>query len=374
MTKKIDVAGKGLESLSSFDAVLTRVRGFCLERGLQISKADLCDNIGLIAEENKYSPVAEYLQDCMYVWDGQSRIEQLFNCFVLDDSVPQDRGLLLSLFRKWLLSTVIMAFNDGTKSAQGVLVLKGPQGIGKTRWLHYLLPDPSWGKAGVSLDPTQKDDLLKALSYWLVELGEVRASIRQEKLDQLKAFITDSTDTLRVPYGRAVESRPRTTVFYGTVNGGELLKDDTGERRYWIISLRSICLDPTIDLRQLWGEVAHLAITANERYWLTGEEIAQLNRQNEQYKVQTQEEQALLDVLDWGANADYWQRCTASEVCDRLGFPKNRVGHVGRALQHLSEHTKIVPPTTNRDRRYCIPPFVSPAMAATFPQRRWPLA
>ena len=374
MTKRIDVTGGDLESLT-FDALLTQSRGLCLERGLPISKADLADNIGLIAERDKYSPVVEYLRDALCIWDGQSRIEQLFNCLVLDDSAPQDRGFLLMLFRRWLISCVVMAFNDGTKAAQGVLVIKGPQGIGKTRFLDYLLPNPSWGKAGVSLDPNQKDDLLKALSYWIVELGEVRASIRQEKLDQLKAFLTDSTDALRVPYGRAVEARPRTTVFYATVNNGELLRDETGERRFWVVAIKGLCLDPALDRRQLWGEVAHLSLTANERYWLTRSEIEQLNRQNEQYKARTPEEQALLDMLDWNANADYWQLCSASEVCDRLGFPKNRVGHVGRALQRLSEHTKIVPPTTNRDRRYCIPPYVAPAMASTFPQRRWtPLA
>ena len=374
MTKRIDVTGEELESLT-FDALLTQTRGLCLERGLPISKADLADNIGLIAERDKYSPVAEYLQDCLYVWDGQSRIERLFNCLVLDDSTPQDSEFLLMLFKRWLISCVVMAFNDGTKAAQGIFILKGAQGLGKTRWLHYLLPNPSWGKEGVSMDPTKKDDLLKALSYWIVELGEVNASIRQEKLDQLKAFTTESTDALRVPYGRAVEARPRTTVFYATVNNDSFLRDETGERRYWVIAIKDICLDQSLDMRQLWGEVAHLALEKKERHWLTRDEIAQLNRQNEQYKARTPEEQALLDMLDWNANADYWQLCSASEVCDRLGFPKNRVGHVGRALQRLSEHTKIVPPTTNRDRRYCIPPYVAPAMASTFPQRRWtPLA
>lgn len=367
MTKKIDVTGGELESLT-FDALLTQTRGLCLERGLPISKADLADNIGLIAERDKYSPVAEYLQDCLCVWDGQSRIEQLFNCLVLDDSAPQDRGLLLMLFRRWLISCVVMAFNDGTKAAQGVLVIKGPQGIGKTRFLDYLLPNPSWGKAGVSLDPNQKDDLLKALSYWIVELGEVRASIRQEKLDQLKAFLTDSMDAIRVPYGRAVEARPRTTVFYATVNNGELLRDETGERRFWVVAIKDLCLDPALDRRQLWGEVAHLALTANERYWLTRSEIEQLNQQNEQYKARTPEEQALLDMLNWNAPASQWQMCSPSEVCTRLGFRIGQASRVGRALRCLSEHTKIVPPTNNKDRRYCIPPFVQPAMALPFPQ------
>lgn len=358
MKKCVEVTGARTDNMT-FEAMLTHVRGLCHERGLRIGKADLSDSIGRIAEGNKYSPVVNFLDACLVNWDGQSRIEQLFNCFILDDAIPQERGLLLALFRKWLISCVIMAYNDGTKAAQGMLVLKGPQGIGKTRWLYYLLPDPTWGKDGVALDPTQKDDLLKALNYWVVELGEVRASIRREKLDRLKAFTTESTDVMRAPYGRAVETRPRTTVFYGTVNNDEFLKDETGERRYWVIAIKDICLDASLDRAQLWGEVAGLALKDKEPYWLNKDEMARLNLQNEYYRVRPPEEQALFDCLDWSAPANRWQRRTASEVCGYLGFHASQAGHVGRALRRLSERTGIIPPTTNRDKSYLIPPYAN---------------
>ena len=59
---------------------------------------------------------------------------------------------------------------------------------------------------------------------------------------KLKAFITESSDEFRRPYAMKPMVYPRRTSFYATVNNGDFLKDDTGNRRYWVIPVEKIDL------------------------------------------------------------------------------------------------------------------------------------
>lgn len=364
LTKEIDTNRADLKRLT-FDAIVAKMRGICHKNFLKITKADLIDNIILIAEQNQYSPVCDYLNTCMGKWDGQSRIAQLFNCFELDVGVEQDAAFLQLLLRKWLITCVKLAFNDGSYAAQGVLVLCGPQGIGKTRFLYTLLPVPSWGASGMSLDPTVKDDVLAVIRFWIVELGELNDTLRKEKQDKLKAFFTRNSDNLRKPYKRASEEIARRTAFIGTVNGDGFLKDRTGERRYWVFSVKNVRNDETLNIHQLWGEVMHLAYVDREREWLNQEEIEKLNRQNEIYKKITSEEQLLLDLLDWDAPDMRWQWVTSTEICDLVGLPRTRNGLIGKTLKRIRDGAgrlgdggkKIILPTNNHEKQYKVPPI-----------------
>lgn len=360
LTKEIDVNRADLKPLT-FDAIIAKLRGICHKNYLKVSKADLIDHIFLIAEQNQYSPVCEYLLECLANWDGKSRVEQLFNCFKLDDSVLQDADFLKVLFEKWLISCVKMAFNDGSEAAQGLLVLRGKQGIGKTRFLYTILPFPEWGADGITLDPSVKDDILKVMRFWLVELGEINDTLKKEKLDRLKSFVTSRTDNLRKPYKRAAETIPRRTVFIGTVNGEGFLKDATGERRYWVIAVTAVEVDPTFDVKQLWGEITYKALKLKLPHWLTKEEIEKLNAQNEAYKKLTSEEQVLLDMLDWDAPDMCWQWVTATELCERVCLPRTRNRLIAKALRRLADvgrtlGKQITCPTNHMDKRYKVPP------------------
>lgn len=358
LTKEIDFAGHNLNGLS-LDAAATHIRGLMYRNGLKISRADMFDNIGIIAEMNRYSPVREYLTQCQVMWDGKDYITQLFDCLTITDSMKEYTELYMTLFRRWLIGAARIAFNEGTDSMQGILVLQGPQGIGKTRFLYVLLPYQSWGADGISLDPSQKDDVLKVSRYWLVELGELGETIRKERLDRLKQFITQGTDSLRKPYKRTSEQMPRTTAFIGTVNGSEFLKDNTGERRYWVIPVLSIHIPANFDTGHLWGQVMHLAYEKKERHWLNNEEIAQLNKGNEPFKKVSDEEQLLLDCLDWNAAPDKWTRRTPTEVSHEIGYGGKKPRQVGRAISSIMRKDDRVKAPTNLHggRVYLLPPL-----------------
>ena len=355
LTKNIEFSGGGLDSMT-MDSAATSLRSTFHQGGLRISRQDMYDNLCLIAEKNQYSPVCEYLTDCLKNWDGQDHIDDLFSLFELDETSQQAPELCKLLLRHWLISCVVMAFNDGNESADGVLILVGPQGAGKTRFTYTLVPVPEWAADGLTLDPTNKDDKLTAMKFWIVELGEFGDTMRKERIDRLKAYLTQRTDSIRPPYKRAAESIPRRTVFLATTNSEQFLKDNTGDRRYWPISVKHVNNDTDLDISQLWGQVMHLAFHEKESPHLSTEEIQKLAQHNRPYKALTSEAQLLLDMLDWNAPIDQWHWTTASDLCELFNLRQNRNRSMGRALRCIAEQDKRVKiPKDNSHKQYFVP-------------------
>ena len=76
----------------------------------------------------------------------------------------------------------------------------------------------------------------------------------------MKAFCSRATDRQRDPYAVTVSDVPRRCVFIATVNEGGYLKDTTGARRFWPLTVGA-----RIDIKllagvrdQLWAEAAAL--------------------------------------------------------------------------------------------------------------------
>jgi predicted P-loop ATPase len=215
------------------------------------------------------------------------------------------------------------------------------------------MPDLDWLKTGVSVDPDDKDSLSKATKYWIVELGEMEATLKKEQAI-LKQFFTESTDEYREPYGRFSTKYPRLTCFYATVNDLEFLKDITGNRRYWAIDAISVNVDHNIDLNQLWGEVATLYSTGEITTWLTREEQAALQENNIKFEVKTSAEIKLLDMFDWSIkDIKKWSYIAVSEVSGYID-EKNPV-LTGKAIRKLMLNNNNIKFNTN-GRKYLLPP------------------
>lgn len=349
----------------TYDSCITEIQTLCEKSGLRLSENMLVAHIRRIAEEYKYNPVQKYLKECLELWEaynddedyrGRDLIEEVFDNFILDDTVQQDREFLLFLFRKWLITCVIMAFNDDARnSAQGVLILKGKQGIQKTRFLTNLVLERDWTLEGISLNPKNKDDIARACSYFICELGEFNSTMRKDRIDDLKNFITARKDAYRSPYERKVKEHPRMTTFFASINDDQFLKDDTGERRYWIISIKGI-KDFEADHNMLWGQLMHLAFVEKERHWLTLDEIDKLNKHNEIYKIISSEEQIIRDSLNWNAPKEQWKYFNATEVAKMLDIDMRKTRVVGKALKRL-QSLGVEIPKNHREYKYLIPPI-----------------
>lgn len=348
--------------LSTLDeeTALSYIRLQCHKAGLNISQAEIREAVRSISDLARFNPVQDWLKEARAAYNGEDMIGKLYGRLHL--SAGQNEALCKTLFRKWLISAARLAFNDeGTRGASGILILCGDQGIGKTRFVQSLVPFPEWVKDGVAVDPAQKDDVLRVLKYWIVELGEIGQTLRREKRDRLKAFFTSPIDSIRRPYGRTTEEIPRRTAFIGTVNlelDNGFLTDSTGSRRFWPIRVDSIEDAPAdFDLVQLWGHIMAAAETETE--YLTKDELAAVLAENIKYDKISAEEQIILDRLEWDAPAIAWRRVSAAVLAKDLNILSSNVGRVGRALVHIAKtNDKVIVPTNNKDRRYLLPPVI----------------
>ena len=190
------------------------------------------------------------------------------------------------LLKRWLISAVAACFEREGFKARGVLVLQGHQAIGKTSWLAALVPKGSdWFLDSVALDPEDKDSVKRAISHWIIELGELEATFKKADINKLKGFITSSVDIMRTSFARKISTFPRRTVFCASVNQAEFLVDTTGNSRWWCLPCKAIDYRHGIDLQQLWAQALSL-YRDGEPWWLTREEEAELDALNRYFEVQ----------------------------------------------------------------------------------------
>ena len=122
---------------------------------------------------------------------GKSRVnvgnflKQLYKILGIDD----DDKLSRTLVYKWLLQALSLAFNDELHpfGADGILVLQGEQGIGKTSFVRKIGVWPELTKTGLYVDSRDKDTTRRITSAWISELGELESSLRSD-LERFKAF------------------------------------------------------------------------------------------------------------------------------------------------------------------------------------------
>lgn len=371
MSKDIEIRGQAggevLDTMSA-DAAAVTLRGFALSNGLKVNQRDMESALVKIADSGKYNPVCNYLTAALDTYtaalaggDTADYIGQMFSRFVFSADYEHDSTLDALLFRKWLIGAARIAFNTGNDTMQGVLVLQGAGGIGKSRFLYSLVPPQGrpWVHGETSINPYDKDSRLQATKYWLVEVSEMGDTMRRERQERLKQFWTSPTDEIRVPYGRRSEDRPRVTAYYGTANDSGILKDPTGNRRYWVFSLQEVKpLPDGFNHALFWGQVMHAAFIKKEKSYLDRASIDKLNKQNEHFEALTNEEQAILDRLQWDAPPNEWTWRTSTDVGDEIGV-KGRSRVVGKALKHLSRRDTRVKEASNHHngRRYLLPPL-----------------
>lgn len=274
-----------------------------------------------LADQNQYNPVAQWIMSKR--WDGTKRLQMFYDTVTgVNDQIEGKRLLKETLMKRWMISAVAAAMSPNGISAAGVLTFQGSQYIGKTKWFKQLVPSELGVlKDGMILRPDDKDSVKQCVSYWLVELGELDATFRKADIAALKSFLTNDSDVLRRAYARKESKFARRTVFFASVNPKEFLHDPTGNRRYWTIEAQHLDHSHMIDMQQVWAEFYALW-RAGEGYYLTPDEMAELNEHNESYTAVDPVEDRILTRLDWQAASTTWRWSTATDILIDIGIDR----------------------------------------------------
>jgi putative DNA primase/helicase len=219
-------------------------------------KVEQC--IYLLAHEASFHPVKSELES--YVWDGKERIKSFISDIFELKETEEYQYISLAFF-----SQLIRRIYDPGCKADHMLLLSGPQGIGKSTFARTISIKDSWF-LDTSIEVGHRDSMLALKGKWVVEFSEL-SSLKKADVEKIKSFLSSQVDKYRPPYGRVVESHPRTCVFIGTTNEDFPLKDPTGSRRFWPLKIERVNLDLLrSSISQLYAE-AYMRYMRNEYYY-----------------------------------------------------------------------------------------------------------
>ncbi len=318
--------------------------------------------LNVIANENHYHPVLELLDE--NVWDEVDRLNELYQMMGITDSLHK------TLIRKWTLQTIAVLYNSSNNPiiAENMLVLQGGQGIGKTQLFRHLAIQNEFFLGGAVLDMQNKDTMMSATKVWICELGELESTTKK-KQSALKGFLSKQTDNFREPYAPQETHRFRRTSFCGTVNPTSFLTDETGNRRFWTISIQTIDLKKVFAYdtewyAQLWRQIRTIHLSNPKEYLLTVKEQNAVNLRNEQFETLVQGEDEFLTLFNTDTDIMLWNnRLTAAEIAHTLNtaFQSLKLSsiNVGKQLiPKIEKRTGKVFPRIKSGKQYiCCPPF-----------------
>lgn len=219
---------------------------------------DACAEIFI---RKRFHPVRDYIRSLE--WDGVPRCDTLW----IDYLGAEDNEFVRVATRKHLVAAVSRVFKPGCKFDY-VIVLSGPQGIGKSTMIARL--GRNWFSDSITT-VSGKEAYEQLHGVWIAELGELYATKKAET-EAVKSFLSKTEDMFRVAYGRYASVFPRQCVFYGSTNDSTYLRDRTGNRRFWPIDVgRCRCpyslKDFTPDVvDQLWAEAYQLFLKGESIY------------------------------------------------------------------------------------------------------------
>lgn len=280
-----------------------------MDKYFNISKSNVIQNAYTeVSRQNAFHPVKEYLEATG--WDGTERVETLF----IDFLGAQDTPYVRAVTRKWMAAAVNRIYEPGCKFDY-MPVLVGEQGAKKSSTIAKLAGD--WFSDSLkNFDSKEAGEQLQ--SSWIFEFGEL-AAMKKSEVEEVKAFITKRSDIYRLAYDRVVTEFQRKSVFIGTTNRFDFLRDQTGNRRFWPIEVdpANRKFDPATELTdqvvsQLWAEAVTL-YKKGEKLYLNEELEAVARSIQNGHMEQDPRTGIILDYLEKGLPADWddkeiWER------------------------------------------------------------------
>jgi hypothetical protein len=322
-----------------------RAATWMAQQGIAASTSTAGKAIQAFAREHGYHPIRQFFESLK--WDGIARLDSWTLLYLGCDKSDYNTAV----GSKWMISAVARTYCPGAK-VDCALVLEGEQGARKSTALR-VLAEPFFTDEIADLG--SKDSSMQVHGVLVVEIAELDA-MQKSEVGKIKAFLSRSEDRFRPPYGHHVIAAPRESVFAGSVNDSEYLKDPTGGRRFWPIKCGRIDIETLKrDRGQLWAE-AVVRYKAGENWWLEGDLI----RIAEEEQAQRYDTDPWLPLIE-----DYIKgldSVSIQEILERcLTMPKDRwhrpeKNRIGASLRFLGWVMRKVGPKGHQAWRYFPPP------------------
>ncbi len=273
---------------------------------VEISADSLRPILAAISDDHRRDPLNEWLRGLR--WDGVERIDTWlqWGMGVVDSPINRWIG------QAWLVQAVARALRPGCQ-ADATLVLLGEQGEGKTSTLRQLVGGAFWSESKIDIGNVPRC-YQQVAAAWVHELGEM-SQFLGSKLDQNEAknFLTSPSDSFTPLFGRSTVRWLRRSVFVGTTNRPEILRDPTGARRFLPVEVGvtgPVDQAAVVGQRdQLWAE-AVARFDAGAEWWLPRARWGELREVQSDYQSGDA----------WGEAVEQWLREYATTIATPSGL------------------------------------------------------
>lgn len=270
------------------DADLNLLQSWLNNRAIRVGVQIVSQAVDIVARANPYHPIQEWLAGLK--WDGVSRLDSwLHHAYGAEQSeFHSEIGM------RFLVAAVRRIMQPGCKF-DSILVLEGPQSLGKSRSIPALFGAEYTAD---DMPDLRRPDAPMALSgVWCMEISELGALVRAEN-EIVKAFLSRPVDKFRAPYARTFQIVPRQSVMIGTTNEKDYLRDTTGNRRYWPCLCTRVDIDWITENREQLFAEAYALYQAGTATWLDNDATDTLKELNEERMPEDPWESTVLQYLD----------------------------------------------------------------------------
>lgn len=294
-----------------------RIRIFLEEEGLAPQSKDAGYVAALVSRQNRYNPIRDYFDRPQ--WDGIQRLQGEANLdpWLVEYCGAKSTPYVRAVGMRTLIAAVARVYKPGCQ-VDDMLILEGPQGIGKSRLFEALATiDGTMYFTNAIKDVSNKDAVMVLQGTLIAEMPEL-STLKKADVDAAKAFITSATDRFRPPYAQEVIEVPRSSIFVGSVNpsGTGYLRDTTGNRRYNPIRVHRIDKARVEqDREQLWAEAVAL-YKAGVQWWLTDDEQVLANAE----RNRRLEQDPWAELIETFIEGQDWT--TTGQILELLALPR----------------------------------------------------
>ena len=258
-----------------------------------------------------FDPVQSYIKGLK--WDGKPRLDTLF----IDYLGAEDTSYTRTVTRKIMTAAIARAMKPGIKF-DNMLILCGNQGVGKSSIMQVMAGAlPIDGLFNNSIQTFEGKDALEMLrGAWLVVIDELQAFNRSE-ISTIKQYLSKTSDIYRAAYARNSKEYQRRCVFFGTTNEYDVLKDLTGNRRFWPVDTlkqaptKRLFIDLPAERDQIWAE-ARMRWMMGEKLYLTDEQVKVAMQMQEEHREKDPLQGQIEEFISRKIPAN-WRNMTASE-------------------------------------------------------------
>lgn len=298
--------------------------------------------------ENEFDPILDYLNALK--WDGTPRLDS----WLLRYMGTPDTELNRMIGRLVLIAAVRRQRDPGAKFDQ-IVVLESKEGFGKSTAIEIMAGKENFSDQSI-LNKMEREQQEAMTGVWLYEIADL-TGMRKAEIEHIKAFASRTSDRARPAYGRFRVDRPRRTIFFATTNDDEYLQSQTGNRRFWPVTVSRVDLEALRrDRDQLWAEAVVYekrgdSIVLPERLWHAASHEQDSRTESDEWSAaihnylnlaeRTKHDVSITDVLVdnqflriESGRVGRREQMRAGNILRRLGFTKYRKRLAGNAFEY----------------------------------------